>query len=394
MNFKKWNANYRLAAYLGVLTLLWLASGLVRNIKMENAKELAESSANKPAFTVQAKTQNSQVYLHRIKARGKTEPNRAVDVMAEVDGRVSLTPATEGSLVKKGAALCVLESEDRLLRLEQAKAQLEKAKLDYEGALRLQNGGYQSKSQIATAKASLALAEAGLKHGTLEIEKLTIKAPFTGVVEKRAIEAGGFLQRGMPCATLVELSPIVVSAQVSESDVIKIKPGVDVEVVFGDELVRVGKLRFVAHTSDDYTRTFRIEAQLPNADLTLNAGMTADIIIPTYPITAHLISPSLLSLADSGDLGIRTLSTDNVVENNEVQFVGDDKNGVWITGLPDQVTLITVGQEYVSRGQKVNVVMKDSAFGESEIEVDTGRNQNSEPVSQIDSPKTASIGEE
>ncbi len=361
MNFKQWNANYRLAAYLGVLTLLWLASGLAKHNKEEAKAALAEKSASKPAFTVQAEVYEFQIYQHRIKARGQTEANRMVAVMAEVDGKVNSTPAVEGSYVEEGAVLCMLESGDRLLRLEQAKALLEKAELDYQGALKLRDGGYQSKAQIASAKSDLALAEAGLKHRSLEIEKLSIKAPFSGVVEKREVEAGAFLQRGMPCATLVELSPLVVTAQISESDVMSIQPGATTEIRFGNGQTLAGRLRFVSHTSDPVTRTFRIEAELPNKERALKAGLTAEIAVPTLPVKAHLISPSLLALEDTGELGIRVLSDNNIVDNYIVEFVGDDPNGVWVTGLPDRVTLITVGQEYVSRGQKVNVVFNEEA---------------------------------
>ncbi|WNO10150.1 efflux RND transporter periplasmic adaptor subunit [Teredinibacter sp. KSP-S5-2] len=351
------NSNYRLALFLSVLTVLWVASGYVRQNKLEKDAELAEQSKNASVFTVQAEYHHAREYQRGILARGKTEANRTVAVMAEIDGVVVSTPATEGTWVEEGSVLCELDSEDRALKLAQAKASLEKAKLDYQGALKLKDGGYQSKSQIAAAKSSLVLAEATLKRATLELDRLTIEAPFSGIIERREAEAGDFLQRGQPCASLVELSPLVVAAQISEDEVMQLDRGAQAKVHFISGETLDGTLRFIGHTSDPLTRTFRIEVVVPNADLVLKAGLTADITVATRSEVAHLISPSLLSLEDSGKIAVRILDESEKVRSVSVNLIGDDKDGVWVTGLPENVLLITVGQEYVSEGQQVKVVI-------------------------------------
>lgn len=351
------NSNYRLALFLAVLTILWVASGYVRQNKLEKDAELAEQSKNASVFTVQAEYHRAREYQRGILARGKTEANRTVAVMAEIDGVVVSTPAAEGTWVEEGSVLCELDSEDRALKLAQAKASLEKAKLDYEGALKLKDGGYQSKSQIAAAKSSLVLAEAALKRATLELDRLTIDAPFSGIVERREAEAGDFLQRGQPCASLVELSPLVIAAQISEDEVMQLDRGAPATVHFVSGETLEGTLRFIAHTSDPLTRTFRIEVAVPNSNLVLKAGLTADITVATRSEVAHLISPSLLSLEDSGKIAVRILDDSEKVRSVTVNLIGDDKDGVWVTGLPENVLLITVGQEYVSEGQQVKVVI-------------------------------------
>jgi multidrug efflux system membrane fusion protein len=72
---------------------------------------------------------------------------------------------------------------------------------------------------------------------------------------------------------------------------------------------------------------------------------------------AHLIPPSALTLDDSGIVGVKTLDDENTVTFMPVTVVGDETSqvsaGVWVTGLPNQVTLITHGQEIVFPGQQV-----------------------------------------
>lgn len=68
---------------------------------------------------------------------------------------------------------------------------------------------------------------------------------------------------------------------------------------------------------------------------------------------AHNVSPASLSLSDTGAIGAKIVDNDDIVQFIEVQIVSDTATGVWLTGLPPNVELITVGQELVFAGQQV-----------------------------------------
>ena len=116
-----------------------------------------------------------------------------------------------------------------------------------------------------------------------------------------------------------------------------------------------GKVRFVAHKADDATRAFRVEVQLPNADNKLRDGVSADIRIPVRELKAQKISPGILVLDDNGVVGVRTV-VNGIVHFVPVKIVSDGPDGMWISGLPDHVAVITVGQEFVSDGEHVDAV--------------------------------------
>ena len=78
-------------------------------------------------------------YSLSISVRARTEPNRVVDVSAEVSGTVVSLPVERGELVETGDIICELSEEDRPELVEQARTALNRAQLDYEGAQRLQN---------------------------------------------------------------------------------------------------------------------------------------------------------------------------------------------------------------------------------------------------------------
>jgi multidrug efflux system membrane fusion protein len=99
---------------------------------------------------------------------------------------------------------------------------------------------------------------------------------------------------------------------------------------------------------------------VPNQQGLIRDGITAEIHVTANTIEAHRISPAILSLDDRGVIGVRIVDESRRVRFVPVQIVGDGTDGVWVTGLPRTITIITVGQEYVTNGQQVNIVPDES----------------------------------
>ena len=87
--------------------------------------------------------------------------------------------------------------------------------------------------------------------------------------------------------------------------------------------------------------------------------MTAELIVPAETIYAQKISPSLLTLDDEGNLGVKTVNESGIVEFHVAEVALSSSDGVWIAGLPHSATIITVGQGFVSEGVVVNAVPED-----------------------------------
>ncbi len=84
--------------------------------------------------------------------------------------------------------------------------------------------------------------------------------------------------------------------------------------------------------------------------------MTAELRLPAAERPAHRLSPAALTLSDAGAVGVKTVDADGRVRFREVEILADEPQGVWVAGLPETVTLITVGQEFVTEGQRVRPV--------------------------------------
>ncbi|MDW4497029.1 efflux RND transporter periplasmic adaptor subunit [Sulfitobacter sp. D35] len=336
-----------------------------------------------------------------VALRGETAAARQVEVRAETASTVTSEPLRKGAAVDTGQLLCELDEGTRGVSLEQARAQLdeaqsrvpeaeamvkraqaqiEEARINQNASARLSDSGFASTTRVASADAALAVAESSLESARAgveaaasgirsaqanvasaekEIERLTIEAPFAGLLETDTAELGALLQPGDLCATVIQLDPIKIVGFVPEAEIKRVSVGAETvtRLVTGD-LVE-GAVTFVSRSADPTTRTFRVEIEVPNSDLRIRDGQAADISISTDSASAHLLPQSALTLNDDGRLGVRTIEDGNIVAFHAVDLMRDTPQGVWLTGLPDSADVIVVGQEYVIAGVEADPTYRD-----------------------------------
>ena len=145
----------------------------------------------------------------------------------------------------------------------------------------------------------------------------------------------------------------------TETEVGKLEVGMPGRARLANGEAMEGKLRYIASEADEQTRTFEIELEVPNPSGRLAAGASAEIRLSLESIPAHRVSPSVLALADDGTLGVKTVDDQDTVVFVPVDIAKAGEDDVWLTGLPDEVRLITVGQGFVSDGTKVQPVPVD-----------------------------------
>lgn len=373
---------YVTAGVIALVTVVWLLSGQLGDSNAEvrhpTVAELKEQNValveDKARTRVRARQIRASNVAEKVAIRGRTENKRTVLVRSELAGRVIERPVERGDQVAQGDLLCRLADDDRPARVAEAGEALKQARIDYQGRLRLQAQGFQSESATAQARALLASAQARLKAARLDVQRTMIRAPFAGMVETTDVELGDVVQPGTPCATIVDLDPMLLVGRVSERDVHRLKVGSMARGVLPTGTSVQGPISFIGQQAEPTTRTYAIEVTLPNADLALRSGITARIDVPVATVLAHKVSPALLALDDKGGVGIRTTDGDSRVQFHSVQIVADDADGVWVTGLPEYTTLITVGQEFVTAGERVDVVLEDdtAAFAPVDIAGDGG----------------------
>jgi multidrug efflux system membrane fusion protein len=169
------------------------------------------------------------------------------------------------------------------------------------------------------------------------------------------------MQPGAPCATIIQLDPIRLVGFVPEADVGRVTVGAMAGGRLSGSQEVVGEVTFLSRSADPVTRTFRVEVTVPNPDLKISDGQTAEIIVAADGQSAHLVAQSALTLNDDGMLGLRTVGPDMTAQFMPVTLLRDTAEGVWVSGLPDVVDIITVGQEFVVDGVQIVPTYQEAA---------------------------------
>lgn len=368
--------------------------------------ETAEDSVSDGVIRVMAKRSVAQEIGTQVRLRGETEAARQVSVVAETSGKIVSPPLRKGAFVQEGEQLCSIdpgtrdaslaEAQARLAeaiarrpevearvpeaeaRLSEAQARLEEARINATAAVRLSEDGFASQTRVAnteaavqSAQAAIVSAEAGVKaaqagldslqasiesaqaavaRAQTEIDRLQITAPFAGVLETDTAELGSLLQPGALCATVIQLDPIKVVGFVPETQIGRVEVGAMAGARFNQGPDVQARVTFLSRSADPTTRTFRVELTVPNRELSIRDGQTAEILIQSQGVQAHLLAGSSLTLNDEGALGVRIIDENSAAKFLPVTVLRDTAEGIYVTGLPDQVDVITVGQEFVTDG--------------------------------------------
>ena len=367
--------SYVIAGVVAVGLAGWLLSGQLGRDQADTSEgaDVTDAGAATPPSAIETKTLSVRVrdlvaepIEREIVINGKTEAVRSVEIRAETQGRVIELASEEGAPVDRGDVLVRLDPKDRDVQKLEAEALLRQRQIELDAARRLGEKGFQAETNVAEAEAYHAAAEAALKRAELALEDTVIQAPFAGILDRLHVEIGDYLDVGDPLALVLDNDPYLVVGDVTETEVGELETGMTGKIRLATGETVEGRLRYIASRADEQTRTFEVELDVPNPSGRLAAGVSAEIRLSLEQVPAHRVSPSVLTLADDGTLGVKTVDGDDVVVFVPATIAKADQNEVWLTGLPERVRLITVGQGFVSDGIEVNPmpVGKDGEAGD------------------------------
>ena len=343
------------AAALGLAAVAWIASGQFGGGEHPPALPSAAAAQAVTDARPQVRVAHlvAEMRERHVVVAGRTEASRAIDLRAQIDGKVTEVLLAKGALVKEGDVILRLAVDERKARLDESQALLRQREIEFAAAKDLQQKGFRSDTNLAQAAAQLDAARSLVQQKQIELANTVIKAPFDGVLGHERAELGQYLRIGDKAANLVDLHPLLIVGYAAEREVAELVTGARGFARLVDGTMVEGTISYVAPQAEPATRTYRFELTTPNSDGRIRSGLTAEVAIPVANTPAHLLSPAVLSLADDGTLGVKTVEDGNRVAFHPVEIIGETADGLWVGGLPREVTLITVGQDFVIAGQEV-----------------------------------------
>jgi RND family efflux transporter MFP subunit len=322
-------------------------SGYIRRISVDIGDRVKSGQV---IATLEVPELNAQVAASQAEIRhSQSEIARAQNevTLAEANHAASHAAYTRLSEASKSRPGLIAEQE---LDDARAKDQDGEAKIDV------------AKSALEAAKEQLGISKADNQRVQSLEDYSVVTAPFTGVVTMRYADVGSLIQAGtasntqsMPVVKVAQSDLLRLRMPVPEEDVPFIKVGSDVQI----KLQATGKIIFgkiVRFTRElaASTRTMLAEVDVPNPDLTLSAGMTAETTIVLQDQKNVLTVPARAVIKGDGQAYVLIVDKDNKVEKVPVTLGIQGSDRIEIAqGLAEHQTVIVSGQENYQSGQVV-----------------------------------------
>jgi multidrug efflux system membrane fusion protein len=346
-----------IAGALALGTAGWVASGM---LGAENGASVAPVRAEPTLPLVEVADLRARPVERVITAQGDVAAFRRAAAKTQSAGRVSEILVNRGDSVEEGQPLLRLTLEGLDSRLREATAILERRQSDYDSAESLQRSGYSTAAALRELETLLRTAREEVRRLEEEIADTTIRAPFAGQVDAVSVETGEYVESATDVVTVIDNVPLRTTVRINQQDRAKVETGRTVEVAYATGQVETGAVCFIAAAADPATRTFEVEIRTPNRDGAIPSGISAEVRIPVDAVEAQFVSPAILSLGTDGTLGLKTVDADGVVAFHAVELVRADAEGLWVSGLPSEAEVITLGQGFVQAGDKVRTATAQS----------------------------------
>lgn len=277
------------AGWLGLVLLV--LSGCGQSQEPSRLGETSSVTAIQPAIQVPViEVKTSQVPV-TVEVTGQVTAVYQATLSSRIQGTIDNLLVREGSVVRKGQTLLVLDNRDLQAELSRVSAELENAQAHSHRMEDLYRKDAVSKQELENATRGLRVAEAARKAVLAQLSYTIVKAPFDGVITEKKVEIGELASPGQPLLKMEDPEQLRLEATVAESDVRVVSVGFLVPVVIdalGADPLK-GKVSQILPAGDPQTHTFTMKVELPKTAglksgmfgrLRLEKGMTTTLLLP------------------------------------------------------------------------------------------------------------------
>ncbi|MEP9378110.1 efflux RND transporter periplasmic adaptor subunit [Aquabacter sp. CN5-332] len=310
----------------------------------------------------------------RVEALGTVEPLVTVTIRTRVAGRVDQVKFEDGSAVKEGDVLFVLDAREIDAQILNSKATLSKDKTQLEKALRdvdrytgLLARSAVSQVQVEDAKTTADMQKATVQQDEANLQNLEvqrtyyeIKAPVTGRMGVSGVRPGAVIRVDDTLATIRQIKPIYIAFGVPERYLAELRTnmsqaGVQFRLQGSNERVSGGKVVALDNTIDPQTGTLMVRAMFENADERLWPGTLGDVTV-TLRMEPNMVAVPAEAI-QSGQTGTFVFAVENGAAKVKQVTVNRTVDGeaVITAGLSGGEVVVTQGQLALRNGAKVDI---------------------------------------
>lgn len=275
-----------IAALAGIMYVL-------NNHKAENQAQTDIVGQTNSHVAVRVETVDFREVNGQYIANGTFAPKQEVKISAETPGLVTRVLVDEGSYVKAGQTLAVIKADQQNVNVANAQAMYNNAQTEVARFESAYATGGVTKQQLDQVKLQLVNAKNNLSSAQISAGDVNIKASFAGIINKKNIEPGSFVNPGMELFEVVNVSTLKLKVNVDEKHVGTLKVGQTIKVespVLADQEFS-GKISFIAPKAD-VSLNFPVELDIQNnASNALKAGMYGNAYFGDSQLANVLVIP-------------------------------------------------------------------------------------------------------
>ena len=330
---------------------------------LDNRIKTLDTTQNIPLITTfKAK---EEVFNHVLELQGNVTTKNLLIITPEFNGILTNVYVKEGQRVSKGQVLAKIDDGGLSQQLAQFRIQSDLAKTTFERQKRLWDQKIGSEIQFLQAKSSYQSQQEAINQLQQQINKTTVRAPFSGTIDDVITEKGSVVGAGQtPLMQIVNLDDMYIETDVPESYVSNVIKGKSVNV----EFPVLGKsidteIRQAGAVINPANRTFRVEIGVPNKDKSIKPNLTARLKINDYTNEKAILVPqSIISENAEGEQYVYVVKDKKDNDEGKVSKViiktGKTQGDVIevLEGVPDGAELILEGARSVKDGQTVKVI--------------------------------------
>ena len=333
-------------------------------IKQLDAKiKTLDTTQNVPLITTfKAK---EEVFNHVLELQGNVTTKKLLTITPEFSGILTNVYVKEGQRVSKGQILAKIDDGGLSQQLAQVKIQSALSKTTFERQERLWNQKMGSEIQYLQAKSTDEAQQEAVNQLQQQINKTTVRAPFSGTIDDVITEKGSVVGAGQtPLMQIVNLSDMYIETDVPESYLPFVTKGKDVTVEFPvlNKTINT-QIRQAGDVINAANRTFKVEIGVPNKDKSIKPNLTAKLKINDYTNEkAILIPQSIISENAEGEQYVYVVKNkkenDQGTVNKVIIKTGKTQGDVIevLENIESGAELIQEGARSVKDGQTVKVI--------------------------------------
>ena len=331
-------------------------------LKLKTNKEITQGRVyqydKEQAINVQVDTSQLENVNAEFSYSGTFDPNKETKISAELQGKINAVLVDAGSVVSKGQTLIQLDNLLLKLQLQTIEVQIEGLEADVNRYTILAKA--EAIQGVQLEKAELGLKSAKVQKATLleQINKTTIKAPFSGVVTAKLSEEGAFAAPGVPLLQITDITTLKFTVNVPENELSKFKLNQSYSIVVDayPDILLTGKATMIGSKAN-MGSSFPVQFTVNNtSDLKIKSGMFGKVILKSDNQEKNIIIPASAMVGSENQPQIYLIKNGKAVLQNITISKKIQNKVVVSSGLNEGDVIVTNG--FINLFDGANVTVK------------------------------------